>query len=423
METFLFRQPGIGGHLRERPQDFHVTEVYQLPPSFDSGRYTIAEVTSINWETHTLVQALAQRLHVHPRRIAFAGTKDRRAVSTQLMSFESMETTSLDALSLHDVTIVPLMKTEAPLQLGQLVGNRFTITVRESTASPATVQQFADLVQSLGGFPNFFGVQRFGGVRPITHIVGRYLTQGDFKAAVMTYIAHPLPTDDETGFTMRTRLEQTHDFAEAYRTYPTTLNFERMMLERLSVNPTDFVDAIQALPKNLLLMFINAYQSYLFNRMLSERIRQSLPLNQAIPGDLIVPLKDGRMQDALLPVSETNVGKVNLQINRQKAAVTGLLFGSDSTLSSGAMGEIERQVLAEEKLEARAFIIPEVPFLSSSGTRRRLLAPVTNLTWAVSEDDLHPASVKVQVDFELAKGCYATSFLRELMKSPRAHDY
>ncbi len=421
--TFFTHQPGIGGHLRESPEDFQVAELYQLPPSSDSGRYTIAEVTSRNWETHTLVQALAERLNIHPRRIAFAGTKDRRAVSTQLMSFEMVDLCNLTALTLHDVTIHPVLKSEAPLHLGQLIGNRFTITIHGCTANQETLQATLSPLEAIGGFPNFFGVQRFGGMRPITHLVGRSLTRGDFEAAVMTYIAHPLPTDSEEGFRLRSALERTRDFAEAYRTYPQSLNFERLILQRLIHDPMDFIGAIQALPKNLLLMFVNAYQSYLFNRMLSERIAQSLPLDQAIPGDVVVPLKDAHMQDHYIPVSAMNCEKVNQQIQRQKAAVTGLLFGSDSTLGTGAMGDIEQRILREEELDARAFIIPEVPFLSSSGTRRRILAPIHDLTWTVKTDDQHSKSTVVQLTFELLKGCYATAFLREVMKAAQAQDY
>ena len=324
---------------------------------------------------------------------------------------------------LKDVTIKPIQKIEAPLHLGQLIGNQFAITIHEASASTTDVEALLSPLQALDGFPNFFGFQRFGGIRPITHVVGKYLTQGNFEAAVMTYIAHPLPTDPEESYRLRTALAQTRDFSQALREYPRSMNFERLILERLVQNPSDFVDAIQALPKNLLIMFVNAYQSYLFNRMVSARIHQGLPLHEAVEGDVVIPLKDGSLQETIIPVSVTNLEKVNIQIRRQKAVVVGVLFGSESTLSSGAMGEIEERILREEKVEARAFIIPELPMLSSSGSWRRLLAPMSHLTWSAHEDSRYPGTDEVHLSFELAKGCYATSLLREVMKASSATAY
>jgi tRNA pseudouridine13 synthase len=423
IETFFTPPPGIGGHLRDSPTDFQVREIYQLPPASDQGRFMIAEVTSTNWETHTLVQELAYRLHINPRGISFAGTKDRRAVSTQLMSFEGVDEQSLICVSIKDVTIAPVCRSATPLHLGQLAGNRFTIVIRGCKDANEHLPSLLSPLESIQGFPNFFGIQRFGGVRSITHQVGRLLTQGDIEAAVMTYIANPLETESPQSFQLRKELEATRDFAAAYQQYPKSMNFERMMLERLAKNPTDFIDAIQALPKNLLLMFVSAYQSYLFNRMLSERIRRSIPFDQAVPGDLVGILKDSRLQDQLIPVSDVNLEKVNRQIKLGKAAVTGLLLGSESTISDGVMGEIEQKIMEEEKIEARSFIIPEVPFLSSSGSRRLILAPFTNLKWSIEPDERNPGMPAVQLSFELLKGCYATSFLRELMKAPKATDY
>ena len=48
---------------------------------------------------------------------------------------------------------------------------------------------------------------------------------------------------------------------------------------------------LKELPKNLLTMFVYAYQSYLFNKILSERIKKNLPLNKAVVGDIILPIR------------------------------------------------------------------------------------------------------------------------------------
>ena len=59
------------------------------------------------------------------------------------------------------------------------------------------------------------------------------------------------------------------------------------MLNKLVVDSEDFIGALKELPKNLLTMFVYAYQSYLFNKKLSRRIQKKLTLNAAVVGDII----------------------------------------------------------------------------------------------------------------------------------------
>src|SRR5512139_3216940 len=83
IDTYCSNAPGIGGKLRVRVDDFHVTEQFLYPPKKDTGHFTIAEVSARNWETNTLVHEIADRLHISQRRISFAGNKDKRAWSIQ----------------------------------------------------------------------------------------------------------------------------------------------------------------------------------------------------------------------------------------------------------------------------------------------------------------------------------------------------
>ena len=103
--------------------------------------------------------------------------------------------------------------------------------------------------------------------------------------------------------------------------------------------------------------------------------------------------------------------------------VSSILLGRDSVLSNGEMGEIERKIIAEENVDKRDFIIPDIPFASSFGTRRGLFAPLQNLTYEIIDDTLYANKKAVQIQFDLKKGCYATSFLREIMKTDDIRNY
>jgi len=425
IKTFFTPNKGIGGKLRFQPEDFIVQEVSNFPAKSESGKFLIASVTCKNWETNILIKELADSLHISRQRIGFAGTKDKRAKTTQLMSFYQANLENLSKIKIKDVTIENIYCSDKSVKLGNLTGNKFTIKIRNinDDVDIETVKKIACFIDEYSGFPNFFGIQRFGIIRPITHIVGKYLAKGDFEKAVMTYIANPMKDEDVETYNLRKNLEKTKDYANALKSYPNKLNFEKAILNKLVVNPIDFIGALQELPKNLLTMFVYAYQSYLFNRILSERIKKKIPLNKAVVGDIILPIRKGIVDETAIKVTKSNIEKVNLQVSKGKAFVSGVLFGCDSIFSEGAMGEIEHKIIDSEKLDPRDFIIPDIPFISSTGSRRALLANVKDLEFNLVDDDLNENKKTLNMKFELSKGTYATSLLREFLKADDIRNY
>lgn len=425
INNFLTNQPGIGGVLRYTADDFVVDEIFLYPKKDSCGCFVIAEISAKNWETHRLVKSLAKQLHISQKRISFAGTKDKRAVSTQLMSFENVSEDDILKINLKDVCITKMYRSQKSVKLGDLIGNHFKITIRNISAdvTNSDVECIKKSLEEHYGFANFFGVQRFGVIRPITHIVGKHIVSGDFKSAVLTYIANPVKGEDEEIFALRKQLEQSHDYSQALKQYPDVLNFEKAMLNHLVCHSDDFVGALQTLPKNLLLMFINAYQSYLFNKIVSKRIDKQLPLHEAEVGDIIIPFRLKSSGKPFIHVTTHNVEKVNKQIKKNKAVVSGLLFGTEALFSNGVMGEIEQEIIERENVKVQDFFIPKIPFLSSKGTRRSVLAPVSDLNWCLQQDELNKDMKKAVFSFGLLKGCYATCLLREFIKSDNPKDY
>ncbi|MCJ7464339.1 MAG: tRNA pseudouridine(13) synthase TruD [Thermoplasmata archaeon] len=172
---------GIGGKLRKSPEDFAVDETSVLPPAFEDGKFVIAKVWHRNWELNRLVRRLGTNLRVGRAKIGFAGTKDGRSIATQLMSFNA-PIEDVKVLAIPDVEILDAYRARRAMEIGDLIGNSFKIKVSdiepgvEVKSICASVKERLD---ELGGFPNFFGTQRFGSVRPITHLIGKDLIRGD----------------------------------------------------------------------------------------------------------------------------------------------------------------------------------------------------------------------------------------------------
>ena len=418
LSTFYTSNPGIKGLLRYQPEDFIVTEESTDFPKDPNGRFLLIKVTAKNWETNDLIREFAKKLHISKKRISFAGTKDKRAITTQLLCLYNISKEKINTVSIPDVKFTILYHTKKRLHIGDLKGNAFTIIIRNvsSTIQQQDLDELIHPFQSMNGFPNFFGVQRFGGIRPITHKVGRAMVSADFKKAVLIYLTELSEFEGEDATIARRKLTESLDYKTGFHTFPKRLRFEKIMLQHLTNNPIDYPGALQKLPKNLLTMFVYAFQSYLFNRMLSTRIKNKIPIHQAIKGDVILPVTHDGVDINPISVSDQNIDKVNQQIKRGKALVSCIVPGSESTYALGKMGKIQQQIIKEEQVDIRDFIIPEIPAASSYGTYRTLLSKISDVSASIGKDEFHHNHQKVTLSFSLLKGSYATSFLREIMK-------
>lgn len=408
--------PGIGGILKAAPEDFVVEEISDLPPPGGS-LYTVAKVKSRNWESNRLVRQLSRELRVSRRRIFFAGTKDKRAVTTQLMEFQApME--AVASIRIADVEISDLYMTNRRLEIGDLVGNRFRLNARDLACSDEEAKERTEAIHgqlmAMGGFPNFFGVQRFGAVRPVTHLVGKAMVNGDFERGVMLYLANPIEGEIPEALEARRRLEGERDFPLALRYFPKNLSFELAVINHLVKSPGDYTGALSALPFNLQMMFVHAYQAYLFNRALSERMRLGHAPNVPLVGDMVLTVDKKGLpdQERRIEVGTENVDLMARLCREGKAFVSGVLFGWKSLFASGIQGEIEERIVSDEGLEQDDFMIPAMRRMSSKGTRRALVSPY----WEFSSNVVGGVA---QFNFALPRGTYATVLMREFMKESR----
>ncbi|MDF2956438.1 MAG: tRNA U13 pseudouridine synthase TruD [Candidatus Alkanophagales archaeon MCA70_species_1] len=424
IKFYFTAENGIGGRIKTVPLDFHVKEITDWTAS-DEGGYLILRVTKENWDTLQLVKELASALRIGTKRIGFAGTKDKFAVTTQKMSVWGISEDDIKKVRLPRVEIEVLGRSKKPVALGDLRGNEFDVVIRDVSDAPdeveAKVKAIASKISEAGGVPNFFGVQRFGTSRPITHIVGKHLVRGDLQAAVLTYLSEIFPGESDAAKNAR-RLCAEGKFKESLKQMPPFLRYEKAILNVLVKDSNDFLGALRSLPASLRRMFVHAYQSYLFNLTLSYRLEAcaelGVPFAEALVGDIVCYRGADGSPDVnkTEKVTESKLEGVNRLVKRQRAFVTAPLFGYETELADGLQGEIERRVLDKEGVALEDFKIKAVPELASRGWRREILMPVRDLKFEVSKDELHEDKTKVRLHFSLPKGGYATVVLREFMK-------
>ena len=374
---FATKTPGFTGTIKGRPDDFIVQEISlnreaaSLEPNpaqiENSSEFTEFTLVKNNWNQAILLKKISERSSVSKKRLHYAGTKDKFAITAQRISAWRVPVSQLAKISIKDCKIGDFTGAENRLELGDLWGNRFTILIRNLTLSAeeltVRVDNFLAEIKKLGGLPNFFGEQRFG-IRFNNHIVGKFLLQNDLENAIKAFLTGTIENELEPGRSARIFLaENWGSFREAINKYPVYMRFERALLNHLINYPNDYVGAFKNLHKNTYKIFTHAFQSHAFNLELSNKIKNNEPLN-----------------------AETSLIGYNTELNN-----------------------FQKEFLEKENLSKTQLKISSFPEASISGGPRKFLAEIKNISYSVSENTL-------KLSFDLGKGAYATVFLYELMK-------
>jgi len=429
IDYYVSDADGTGGRLRTEPAEFRVRERELFdtrPVDADTGAYPhlVVRVTLRDWDTNDFAQALSNRLAISRERVSWAGTKDKRAVTTQLFSIDGIAADDLP--DIDGVKYEVVGRAGRPILFGDLAGNEFDVRIRDAD-NPGQVELITEELEAFAGdsdadsngetivgVPNYFGQQRFGSRRPVSHEVGLAIVREDWEEAVMTYVGNPSEREPERTREARAFAEESRDWTAALDELPNYLGYERSILHRLAEGedrPEDFRAALEELPSNLQQLFVNATQSYVFNRILSRRLEAGLPFDRPVAGDVVCFTDSDAPEGFALPdaertqrVTERRVDSVARHCERGRAFVTAPLVGTETEFAEGEPGEIERGVLDAVGVEPGDFDLPGE--FDSQGTRRAILVR-TGLDGA--EDSL-------TLSFSLPRGSYATTVLREYMK-------
>ncbi|MEM3641297.1 MAG: tRNA pseudouridine(13) synthase TruD [Candidatus Bathyarchaeia archaeon] len=438
IEVYATSSPGIGGTIKHFAEDFIVEEILvngskagvQKQESRIIGSPTLREpyllcvLVKRGKDAFITLKAIARQLGISTDYIQIAGIKDTKAVTAQHITLKKVSAEDVQKVSVKGVEVYPIGYFRTKISSHYLLGNHFQAVIRNINHSKSTVKErvtkTVEEIQNIGGVPNFFGHQRFGTTRPITHLVGKALLQGSFERAAMLFLAKSTPHEHPESRQVRRQLWKTRDFKSALKDFPKKLHYERLMLRHLAKKPKDFIGAFRRLPKKLLSLFPQAYQSYLFNKFLSRRISFGLALSKAEIGDYVVKVESSGLPapNVYEVTCNATLFDINEAIKAGKMRVALPIVGFRQQLSRGIQGEIEKQILDEEEISLENFKVKGMPELSMKGELRTALTPLNDFSLnEISRDNVNPLKWKAKVSFMLQRGSYATIFLREVMKT------
>jgi len=341
--------------LKQVPEDFVVKEVSSFKSeelNKEQEKFLYFKLTKKNYNTLDAIKTLARILNLKEKQIGFAGTKDRNAITEQVCSVPSarVNKTKLENIKLKDIEIGFLGYGNEPITLGDLEGNYFEIVIRNLENNIQLPKK------EIKYFANYFDEQRFSK----TNVqVGRHLIKKEFK--------------------------ETYEILKQDQSLP-------------EVNNNDYIGAIKRIPIRLLRLFINAYQSYLWNETLSIFLKQNTEVEKEVDysqGKLFFVKNQEQFKDLRIPL----IG-----------------FASDDLTTNQEITKILINLMQKENLTEQDFIIKQIPELSQEGELRNAFTEIQNLTISkLEEDKLNENKKKLKLTFTLNKGCYATMAIKKLI--------
>jgi tRNA pseudouridine13 synthase len=385
---------GTGGSIKQESEGFRVSELVDesldISRSYDeSHHYPLYVLEKQDIDSNHALFEMERELHM---RFRVMGIKDAKAVTTQYAGMERVMRNPPAELKSRHTRLTLKGFTKHPLEKRFLVGNKFEIKIYNVRSSD--LSSFVPQITKVG---NFYGLQRFGSERLVTHLVGREIIKRNFIQAVELLLSYTTEFDTQMSREIRNRCADPRNYRQVLKTLPRGMDIERQVLSAL-VAGRNAIAALRAVPIMIRRLFVQAYQAYIFNRCLSRAVMRGEDLLQPQTGDLCFEMEG--------PVTFGRIVKYNPN-SKTKLVPAIRMAGYTFQPGKGRFENITRAILQEEEVTPKDFYIKEMQELSHQGGFRQ--APLWCMDFWYERDPL-------KVSFKLPKGSYATTLLREIIK-------
>jgi tRNA pseudouridine13 synthase len=400
---------GVGGVLKERPEDFLVEEQPLYQPCGE-GEHLYLFIEKRGMTTPEAAQRIAAAFRTHRRNIGHAGLKDKHAVTRQHLSVwlpgatDAVVAESLDRLRENTkLTVLWAERHTNKLRRGHHGGNRFVLRLRQVEPTHVVrAKRILDVLEQRG-IPNYVGEQRFG-YRQNSHVLGRLLLQDQPAAFLDEMLGSDY--DTESPYIVEGRAHyRAGDYTAALDVWPKTLRFDRQALDALRQGKPP-AEAVRCIDRGQRDFLVSAWQSAVFNEVLGERVRSG-SFDKLLPGDLAWK-HDNR---SVFAVDEATAEKENApegRVPRGEVSPSGPNWGAGMTRATGEPGAMERAALERSGITEDHFRGRCV-----EGGRRPMRVPLKHAEVSAGADEHGPY---IRAGFELPRGSYATMVMREVMK-------
>jgi len=401
----LINALGPNGRIKVRPEDFLVDELPLYEPSGD-GEHLFVAVQKRDMAHDELIRIVARHFGVAPRDVGFAGRKDKRAITRQVLSVNLPSAEPATPLTHERVEVLWTVRHRNKVRLGHLAGNRFVIRVRDVDPLQVTVvhKRLQALVRS--GMPNAIGRQRFG-VRQDGHLLGAWCVLEKWDTLVDHLIALG---DGSVPFPLHQRAAREAcaqgRFGDAVSLWGEGDIAERRVTTAIA-RGAKVARAVKDLGGEHLRFWTSAWQSAVFNQVLGARLADG-SWNVPCEGDV---MQVGDTSRCFVIGADDSLEDVRRRCSAFETTPTGPLPGTSVRMPTGVTRDLECSAMQSLGVSADQLAgAAHAP----AGDRRALRAAVRAASVESGVDE-HGGFILLR--FELPPGSYATTLLDELLGS------
>jgi tRNA pseudouridine13 synthase len=377
--------------LKQTPTDFIVEEIPNFTMSPEKDEHTVFLLEKQEVDTFDAIRRIAQRLHISLFEIGYAGLKDKHALARQYVSIPTKY--NVQGLKLESMVLRLVGYSRKKIKIGDLIGNRFMITVRDVGEKELENIHTVAAEIPLSGVPNYFDSQRFGSV--IDHgFIGKYVIRKQYGSAVKQYLTAYQKSEPKKIKNEKRKILSCWD--DLSKVQVKNKAFALVIKEFLETK--SWLAAYRKIPAHLREMFVNAYQSYLWNECVKEILKENVETQKLYSVEYAIG-------SFLFYTTLTKQERGHIPQTFQTISQTAL-FSEDEQ-------RIVNHVLAKEKLSLADFSIEdETGNFFKTRARQLLLIPEDFTISKPQRDEINSKAnmmrYKIQVLFSLPKGSYAT---------------
>jgi tRNA pseudouridine13 synthase len=266
--------------LKQQPEDFFVEELTDFKPGA-AGDFALYRLEKRGWTTPDAVLAIRRRWRLDARRVTFGGLKDRHAHTVQYLTIQRGPARRLTH---PGIQVEYVGQVSRPYESRDIRANRFRLVLRSLSERDVVTAQSAIAEVRESGVPNYFDDQRFGSVSG-GEFAAKALVRGDFERALRLALTGPYEHDRAAQKRDKAILtKHWGDWEACKRQLPR--GHAKTLVDYLTHHHGDFRGAIGRLQPDLRGLYLSAYQSHLWNRMLARWLRQHLRADQLVPIEL-----------------------------------------------------------------------------------------------------------------------------------------
>jgi tRNA pseudouridine13 synthase len=389
--------------LKRLPNDFQVEE--QISLHIGTGPFALYKLTKQSLGTLEALEAIERKWNLPAQRVAFAGLKDRHAATSQYITIPGGPPRGISQTNLQ---LDYIGQVDRPIHASDIVANQFQIVVRDLDEAEANTTAAALEEIKSDGLPNYFDDQRFGSVGESGDFIAKPWCLGDYERAVSLALTdqnvHDRPIDRNEKTLLRQNWGNWQKCAEQMQ--PST---RRDVIIHLARQPADFKRAITVFPHSLRSLWLAAFQSHLWNKILARVIQQKMSDDQMEWQTI------GRDR---LPYFHRLNDEQRSRLHRESLPLPSARLH----LENNPLQALYEEALAAEGIELRQVRVkyPRDTFFSK-GERRAVFQPA-NLLHSFVADDLYPGRQRLVLQFALPRGSYATILIKRLFGAAEGMD-